>query len=69
MECTPNCHALHANVLVAGTDQHAPRNQHVAGLGLFDFNRAAIIEPAGEHVSEAFRHVLHHDDGSREIRW
>jgi len=41
--------------------------KHVARLRFFHFNGATFIQPAREHLSKAFWHVLHNYDGSAKI--
>src|SRR5579872_5740325 len=55
-------------MLAAGADKHAPAVQSIARLSFLNQERAALIEPTGEHFGETLGHMLHHHDAPREIR-
>ncbi len=73
-------HAVHGGVLVegnppvhincqmkaAGRDQSPAHFQRVARLGLFNRQRRNVIEPFGERVGKANRHVLNDEHRRRQ---
>src|SRR5437879_3893009 len=60
-------HTAYPDMTIAGADQCAPGNEHVAGLGFLYFDSATLIQAAREHLGESFRHVLDYDDAAREV--
>ena len=60
-------HLADFDVAIAGTNQHAAGEKQISGLRFFHFQRGRFVQALGEHLGEAFGHVLNHDDAARKI--
>src|ERR1700687_4970537 len=64
----PTGHAANHHVPIPRTDEDAARDKKISGSRFVNFQGTTFIETFREHFSEAFGHVLNHENRRLKIR-